>query len=106
MFRRWLMEIKKAVRHATPQIIGLAGVSGSGKTYTALLLAAGLAGTDGKVGFLDTENRRGCTYSDSPGIMAALPQGYGTIELSAPFHPKRYCEAIDVFENAGYAALV
>lgn len=100
------MEIRKAVRRALPQIISIAGVSGSGKTYSALLMAAGLSGPGGKIGFLDSENGRGVLYSDSPGIMAALPQGYDTIELSAPFHPHRYIEAIDKFEEAGYAVLV
>jgi AAA domain len=100
------MEIKKAIRHSVNMIMSISGVSGSGKTYTGLLLAAGLAGPGGKVGFLDTENGRGCMYADSPGIMAALPQGYDTIELSAPFHPLRYIEAIDEFERAGHNVLV
>jgi hypothetical protein len=107
------MEIKPAVRHAVPMIVSLSGVSGSGKTYSAILLAAGLAGPNGKVGFIDTENGRGCMYSDSPGIKKALPPrpgekyaAYETIELSAPFHPNRYIEAIDKFESAGYDALV
>lgn len=100
------MQIKRAVRHAVPMIMGIAGVSGSGKTFSALLLAAGLAGKDGKIGFLDTEQGRGSIYSDDPGIMAAMPQGYGIIELSPPFHPKRYMEAIDAFENNGYTVCV
>jgi hypothetical protein len=100
------MEIRKAIRHAVNLIMSLSGVSGSGKTYSALLMAAGLAGPGGKVGFLDTENGRGCMYADSPGIMAALPQGYDTIELAAPFTPARYIEAIDEFERAGYSVLV
>ena len=39
------MEIKKAVRTSVNLIMSVSGVSGSGKTYSALLLAAGLAGT-------------------------------------------------------------
>lgn len=100
------MEIKRAARHAVNMIMSISGVSGSGKTYSALLLAAGLAGPSGKVGFLDTENGRGCMYADSPGIMAALPQGYDTLELTAPFSPARYVEAIEQFERAGYSVLV
>jgi hypothetical protein len=100
------MEIKKAVRHGVNLILSVSGVSGSGKTYTSILLAAGLAGTGGKVGFIDTENGRGCIYADSPGIMAALPQGYDTIELAAPFAPARYIEAVDSFEKAGYRVVV
>lgn len=100
------MQIVKAVRRAVNMIISIAGVSGSGKTYSGLLLAAGLAGPTGKVGFLDTENGRGVMYADSPGIVAAFPQGYDYAELTAPFHPNRYIEAIDSFERAGYNVLV
>lgn len=100
------MEIKKAVRHAVNLIVSISGVSGSGKTYSGILLSAGLAGPNGKVGFIDTENGRGCMYSDSPGIVAALPQGYETIELASPFTPARYIEAIDAFERAGCRVLV
>lgn len=100
------MEIKRAIRHAIPQVISISGVSGSGKSYSALLFAAGLAGPNGKVGLIDTENGRGCTYSDSPGIMAALPQGYDVIEMGPPFSPRRYIEAINAFESAGYKVVV
>lgn len=100
------MEIKKAVRHSVNLIISLSGPSGSGKTYSALLLAAGLAGPNGKIGFIDTENGRGCMYADSPGIVSAMPQGYDIIELTAPFSPARYMEALDTFERAGYNVVV
>jgi hypothetical protein len=100
------MQIRPAKRFKVPLIISLDGPSGSGKTYSALLLAAGLAGPKGVVGFLDTENGRGCMYVDSPGIKAALPNGYQYGELAAPFSPARYIEAIDAFERHGCAVLV
>lgn len=100
------MEIKKAVRHKVNLIMSVSGVSGSGKTYSSLLLAAGLAGPNGKVGMIDTENGRGVMYADSPGIVAALPNGYDILELTAPFSPARYIEAIDTFERAGYNVVV
>jgi len=95
-----------ATRHAVPQIISISGVSGSGKTYSGILLGAGLAGDSGKVAFLDTENGRGSMYADSPGIRAALPNGYKRTEMSAPFHPNRYVKAIDAAERAGFSVLV
>jgi hypothetical protein len=98
--------IHKAERRAIWQIVGIAGVSGSGKTYSALLLGAGLAGPNGKLGFIDTENGRGSLYADDPGIRAALPQGYDIIDLPAPFTPARYIDAINTFEQAGYAVCV
>lgn len=99
-------KIEKAQRKSVPMLISLAGVSGSGKTYSALLLAAGLAGPQGKVGFLDTENGRGSMYADSPGIQAALPQGYEIAEMREPFSPSRYSEAVEAFQAQGCKVLV
>ncbi|MBP3955423.1 AAA family ATPase [Gemmata sp. G18] len=97
--------ISPAKRKAVPMLISLAGVSGSGKTYSALLLAAGLAGK-GPVGFLDTENGRGSMYADSPGIMAAMPDGYEIAEMKEPFAPARYSDAVEAFEKHGCRVLV
>lgn len=98
--------ITPAVRKSVPMLISLAGVSGSGKTYSALLLAAGLAGPKGSVGFLDTENGRGSMYADSPGIKAALPNGYEIAEMREPFAPARYSEAVEAFQRHGCKVLV
>lgn len=98
--------IQPAKRKSVPMLISLAGVSGSGKTYSALLLAAGLAGDGGKVGFLDTENGRGSMYADSPGIRSALPQGYEIAEMREPFAPARYSEAVEAFQKHGCKVLV
>ncbi len=100
------LQFKKAVRKSVPLIMSISGTSGSGKTYSALLLAAGLAGPKGRVGFIDTENQRGCFYADSPGIMTALPNGFDILDLDAPFSPARYIEAIDAAEKAGINVLV
>lgn len=96
-----MMEIKRAVRQAIPQIISLAGVSGSGKTYSALKLAAGLAGPGGKVALIDTENGRGAMYADSPGILKDLPGGFMRIPFDPPFSPARYIEALTLAEQNG-----
>ena len=87
-------------------LISLAGVSGSGKTFSALLLASGLAGKGGSVGFLDTENGRGAMYADSPGIRTALSDGYEIAEMREPFSPSRYTEAVETFEKHGCKVLV
>ena len=101
------MTIKEAKRKAIPLIISLAGTSGSGKTYSALLLAAGLAGKDGKVGFLDTETGRGSMYADDQDIIGALPENkYYIDELNAPFSPTRYMEKINEFIKFGVNVLV
>lgn len=100
------MQFSKAVRKAAPMLISLAGVSGSGKTYSSLLMGAGIAGPSGRVGFIDTENGRGAMYADSPGIAKALPRGYEIAQLDPPYSPERYTEAIDAAEKAGINVLI
>lgn len=96
-----VINIRKAQREGARMVIGLAGQSGSGKTYTAIKLAYGLAGGKGeKVGFLDTENRRGSLYAD----IVTDPFLIG--DLYAPFSPSRYIDAIRAFQDAGVEVLV
>lgn len=47
-------EVRKAQRQGARLLIQLSGVSGSGKTYTALQLAYGLAGNDATKSFSST----------------------------------------------------
>lgn len=98
--------LTKAVRRAVPMLISLSGPSGSGKTFSGLLLAAGLAGPDGKVGMIDAENGRGSLYADDPDIIAALPNGYTLLDIAAPYTPARYIEAIKEMEQAGITVCV
>lgn len=95
------LTIRKAKRHAVPALLSFSGVSGSGKTYGALLVAAGMAGTSGRVGMIDCENGRGEMYADSPGIMRALPNGYEYLRVDPPFSPDAYIEAIKAMEAHG-----
>lgn len=100
------MSFTRAIRKSSPMLVGISGVSGSGKTYSSLLLAAGLAGPNGRVGFIDTENGRGTMYADSPGIVAALPRGYQISQLDPSFAPERYIDRIAEAEKAGINVLV
>ncbi len=94
-------EIRKAQRQGARLLIQLSGVSGSGKTYTALQIAYGLAGNDAdKVVLIDTENRRGSLYAN------ALPQPFNIIDFYAPFSPSRYIEAIEAACKAGAEVIV
>lgn len=96
-----MFKIEEARREGAKVVIGLAGTSGSGKTYSALLLGYGLAGKSGKhLGFLDTENRRGRLYSD------ILPEKFRIADFEPPFSPERYIEGIRAFEQAGCKVLV
>jgi len=103
-----VIQIREAQREGARLVIGLQGISGSGKTYTALQLAYGLANYQGKkVGFLDTENRRGSLYAD---ILTNPKTGqvdrFMIGDLTPPFSPQRYIEAIAAFEDAGVDVLV
>lgn len=92
--------VVQAVRKSIPALISLSGTSGSGKTFSGLLLAAGIAGTD-KVGMIDAENGRGTLYEDDPGIRAALPNGYSYVPITPPYTPARYVKALQAMEGAG-----
>jgi hypothetical protein len=91
--------IRKASRTVSKMRIGVFGVSGSGKTYSALLLAKGLVGGDlSKVVVIDTENGSADLYSHL-GEYSVLP-------LLAPFTTKRYIEAIKTCESMGYECII
>ena len=81
-------------------LLGLYGQSGAGKTYSALLLARGLAGPNGRVVMIDTESGRGSLYAD------VIPGGYQVLDLEAPFSPKRYIEAIAAVEKSDASVLI
>lgn len=95
-----MLTFRKASRKSVPMLLSISGVSGSGKTYSALQLAAGIAG-DGRVGMIDAENGRGEMYEDSPGIKASYPNGFEYARLDPPFSPKAYIEALTAAEKAG-----
>lgn len=76
---------KPAKREGTRLVIGMVGGTGSGKTYTALELAVGLA-RGGSIDVLDTENNRAKHYADQ--------FAFKHCDFQPPFSPDRYAEAI------------
>lgn len=78
--------------------IGISGPSGFGKTYSALLLASGLADGLERVTLIDTEN-------GSANLYAHLGP-YKTLQLSRPFSPERYIEAIRACEEDGTEVII
>lgn len=105
-----VIQIRKAQREGARLVVMLGGVSGSGKTRTALEIAYGLTDRDpSKIGFLDAENRRGSLYADV--FMAADRRDRSDTpfligDLYAPFSPQRYIDAIDAFQKAGVEVLI
>ena len=90
-------QFKPAVRENVNLLIGLAGGTGSGKTYTAMRLAAGIAG-DKPFALIDTEAGRGNHYADQ------FKFDHG--DLLPPFRPATYTEAIQAADAAGYPVIV
>ena len=58
------MPFIRAVRSNQPLRVCLAGTGGTGKTMTSLLAARALAGPEGKVGIIDTEQGSSHFYAD------------------------------------------
>lgn len=104
-----VINIRKAKRKAARLVIGLAGLSGGGKTRTALEFAYGLAGYDlNKVALLDAENKRGSLYADIFTDHPTHPtsEEFWVGDLEPPFSPQRYVDAIKEFQAAGVEVLV
>lgn len=95
-----ILNIRPAKRGESKAIIGIGGVSGSGKTFTALKIARGMVSKPSEIGVLDAENKRGSLYAD------ILDGEFLIADLLPPFSPKRYSEAIKEFQNAGVKVLV
>jgi len=92
------MQLQKATRKKVKLRLGLSAVSGGGKTYSALLLAYGLVGDWSKIAVIDTENNSASLYSH-------LGE-YNALELSAPYTPERYIQAIKACEDAGMECII
>lgn len=81
-------------------MISLYGLSETGKTLTALKLMAGMEPDPRKRGLLDTEGgKRGKLYRDQ------IPGGCMYANLTRPFTPERYIQAVEEFEAAGMTVL-
>lgn len=102
-------DFRPAVRDQTSVLIGLAGSTGSGKTMSALRVATGLAGPNGKIAFIDTERGRGKHYAPAPGQLADPARGtfaFNYLALDPPFSPAAYLGAIVAAEDQGHRVIV
>jgi hypothetical protein len=92
------MHLQTAKRHQVKLKISLAGASGSGKTYSALLLAYGLCNDWSKVAVIDTENYSASFY--------AHLGSFKVVNLTSPFSPEKYIEAIRLCEVEGIDVII
>ena len=86
---------QKATRQQSFLRMALTGTSGSGKTYSALLMAKGMGG---KVAYIDTEHGSASLYSDL--------MDFDVVNLEPPYTPERYIEIIDEAVKSGYEILI
>lgn len=90
-------QLRPAVRENTPLIIGLAGPSKSGKTYSAHRLAQGIA-PGGRIAMLNAEGARGHQYADRFKYLAC--------DIEPPYSYARYTEAIQAIAKEGVDVLI
>jgi hypothetical protein len=88
---------RPAVREQIPLLLGLAGGTGSGKTFSAMELAKGIA-KGKRFAVIDTENGRAKHYADI--------FDFDHAEIKAPFRPQTYIDAIAAADAAGYPCVV
>lgn len=91
------MELKRALRKQAKIKLALQGPNGSGKTMSALILASGMVEW-GKIAVVDTENHSADLYVHLG--------NYNMLQLSQPFSPERYIEAIETCEKAGMDVII
>ena len=92
------MQLKQSKRQNVKLRLGISGASGFGKTHSALLLAYGMTQDWSKIAVIDTENSSASLYSDLG--------NFNVLDLSAPYSPERYIEAIEVCEKANISVVV
>ena len=78
--------------------LALQGCAGSGKTYSALLLAYGLCNDWAKIAIIDSENGSADLY--------AHLGAYNVLNLSDNFTPETYIQAIEICEGAGMEVII
>ena len=92
------MKLQTAQRKRAKIKMGLQGPSGSGKSFSALQIAKGISVNWDSVAVIDTENGSSELYSHlGP---------YQVLQLSPPFSPERYIEAINTCEKAGMEVVI
>ncbi|WP_245407996.1 AAA family ATPase [Rhizobium sp. TH135] len=80
-----MTEFTDATRDDTSLLIAIAGASGSGKTFSALTMATGLAQGE-PIYAIDTEAKRMLHYADQ--------FKFKHMDMRPPFTPEAYIEAI------------
>jgi len=92
------MELKQTTRKQAIMKMALQGLSSSGKSMSALLIAKGMCNGDlSKVAVIDTEN--------SIELYSHIGK-FNVLKLAPPFSPQRYIEAIKTCEDSGMEIII
>lgn len=97
-----------ACREQVSLLIMIAGASGSGKTFSALKIARGLAGgDDSRIAVIDTEAGRAKHYAIAPGEQPG-PDKFGFLhgDLKPPFTPEAYRNAIQAADDGRFSVIM
>ena len=92
------MNLRKASRGYTKIKCALQGPSGSGKSYSALLLAKGVCNKWSDIVVIDTEN-------NSADLYAHLGD-FNVYDLKPPYTPERYMQALEECEKAQMKVII
>ena len=88
-----MLSIRPTTRKQAKIKLALQGCAGSGKTYSALLLAYGMTSDWSKIAIIDSENGSADLY--------AHLGCYNVVSLEGNYSPENYMDASTVCENAG-----
>ena len=91
------VSFRPATRENVRLLIGLAGGTGSGKTFSAMKLAKGMS-NGARFALIDTENGRASHYADQ--------FDFDVADITSPFRPKTYLDAIKAADDAGYPVTI
>ncbi len=110
-----LLEFKHAKREQVRIKVSIAGPAGSGKTMSSLLMAYGLTRAEfpniseedvwDKICIIDTESGSGALYVGKQ-VGSTTIGSYNTIQLSPPFEPAVFVDAIHMAENHGMNVII
>jgi AAA domain len=92
-----MSKFNQATRKRVFLKLGITGPTGSVKTFSANLMAAGLA-DGGKVAVLDTENKSASLYADL--------FKFDVLDISPPFTESKFIDGINAAVSEGYAVLI
>ena len=89
---------QKAEKKQVKLKIALTAPSGGGKTFSALLLARGLVGKNGKIAVVDTEKKSASLYADR--------FEFDVLDLSPPYTTEKYIDAIKEAQKQKYDIVI